>query len=342
MINVTKSYLPSFEEYSLVLKRAWDKSWLTNNGVLSQELETKISNYLNVSNLIYVNNGTTALQLAIKTLDNSKNEIITTPFSYVATTNAILWEGFKPVFCDINSNDFNIDETKIENLISEHTSAILATHVYGNPCNIEKIENIGKKYKLKIIYDGAHAYGTTYKNKPLLSYGDISICSFHATKIFHTVEGGCLTTKFDEDFKKINLFKQFGHIGENYISIGINGKNSEFHAAMGICILDKIEQIIEERMKISKLYNQKLNFDNLKKPTPLSETKYNFSYYPILFPNEKKLLSVLEKLNKKQIFPRRYFYPSLNKLSFIQSSNSCPVSEEISSKILCLPFYLMA
>ncbi|MBG16156.1 MAG: aminotransferase DegT, partial [Crocinitomicaceae bacterium] len=206
MINVTKSYLPDFEEYSKVLKKAWEKSWLTNNGVLSQELESKISNYLGVNNTIYVNNGTIALQLAIKTLDKNKDEIITTPFSYVATTNAILWEGFKPIFCDINSKNYCIDENKIENLITKKTSAILATHVFGNPCNIEKIETIGKKYNLKIIYDGAHAFGTIYKENSLLSYGDISICSFHATKIFHTVEGGCVITNSSEDFKKINLF----------------------------------------------------------------------------------------------------------------------------------------
>ena len=196
MINVTKTYLPAFEEYISVLKRAWDKVWLTNNGELVQELEMKLKNYLGVNNLYFTNNGTIVLQMALKALNISK-EVITTPFSYVATTNAILWEGCKPVFVDIDPVTCCIDAAKIEAAITKDTQAILATHVYGIPCDVEAIALIAKKYNLKVIYDGAHAFGVKYKGKSLLEYGDITTCSFHATKIFHTVEGGCIIANDD-------------------------------------------------------------------------------------------------------------------------------------------------
>lgn len=343
MINVTKTYLPPIEEYTKYLKNIWKTGWITNHGPLVKKLETKLKKYLGVKHLFFVSNGTTALQIAIKSLE-LKKKIITTPFSYVATTSSIVWENCVPVFVDINPNTLNIDANKIESAINKNTQAILATHVYGNPCDIEKIEKIAKKHNLKIIYDAAHAFGVQYKNKSLASYGDISILSFHATKIFHTVEGGAIITNNDKTAHKISYMRNFGHTGiekpEDFHGIGINGKNSELHAAMGLCVLPKINQIIESRKKINKLYDKLLITKNLdiKKPKIRPNTIYNYSYYPIILPSEKILLKIKNSLNKQNIFPRRYFYPSLNKLNYV-NSKPMEISQNISEKILCLPLY---
>lgn len=338
MINVTKTYLPSFRKYASILKRAWDKAWITNNGELVQELEQKLKEYLGVKHLFFTNNGTIVLQMALKAYGITK-EVITTPFSYVATTNAILWEGCKPVFVDINDTDFCIDAYKIEEAITENTEAILATHVYGYPCNIEKIAEVAQKYNLKVIYDGAHAFGCTYKEKSLLSYGDIITCSFHATKIFHTVEGGCIITNNDEVAKKLHLYRQFGHINDEYFSIGINGKNSEFHAAMGLSILPDISEIINRRRNVTEIYDKQLLKLNLQRPQMSDHLSYNYSYYPILFDSEENLLIIKGELEKRNIFSRRYFFPSLNKLPFVNYTMA-PVSESISKRILCLPLFV--
>jgi dTDP-4-amino-4,6-dideoxygalactose transaminase len=337
MLNVTESFLPPFEEYSAILRRAWDKKWLTNNGELVQELEQKLKDYLGVKHCLFTTNGTIVLQMALKYLKApAGSEVITTPFSYVATTNSILWEGLTPVFVDINNKDFCIDSELIESAITEKTVAILATHVYGNPCAIEKIEAIGKRYNIKVIYDAAHAFGATYKDKQILSYGDIVTCSFHATKVFHTVEGGCIITNDDEIANELYLMRQFGHIGDDYFSIGINGKNSEFHAAMGLANLKYVEEIIEKRKVISLVYNKELSSKFIK-PIALPYTKYNFAYYPIIFENEKQLLKAKELLAQKDIFVRRYFYPSLNQLPFLHSKFKCEVSEDVSKRAMSLP-----
>jgi dTDP-4-amino-4,6-dideoxygalactose transaminase len=338
MINVTKTFLPSFEEYSTILKRAWDKSWITNNGELVQELEQKLKEYLDVKHLFFTSNGTVVLQIALKALNITK-EVITTPFSYVATTNAILWEGCTPVFVDIDAATCCIDAYKIEAAITENTQAILATHVYGLPCNVDVVEKLASKYQLKIIYDGAHTFGAKYNNKAILKFGDISTCSFHATKLFHTVEGGCIICDDDSLAKKLLLYRQFGHIGDDYFSMGINGKNSEFHAAMGLAVLPKMDDIIARRKEISNLYDSTLNFSKISKPIVQKEVDYNFAYYPILFENENILLKVIKDLNENDIVPRRYFYPSLNQLPFLDSNQSCPVSESMSSRVLTLPLY---
>ena len=235
MINVTKTFLPPLDEYIKYLEKIWETHWVTNQGPLAEDLESKLKEYLNVKNLLLVSNGTIALQLAIKAL-NLKDEIITTPYSYVATTNSILWENCTPVFCDIENKTFCIDADKIEKLINENTSAILATHVYGFPCDVVKIKSLADKYNLKVIYDGAHAFGVNYKNQSLLNFGDISTVSFHATKIFHTIEGGAVITNEDKLNEKLFLYRAFGHLDDEYFSIGINGRTSEFHAAMG-CLL---------------------------------------------------------------------------------------------------------
>lgn len=338
MINVTKTFLPSFEEYTATLKRAWDKVWLTNNGELLQELEQKLKNRLGVSNLYFTANGTIVLQMALKALGITK-EVITTPFSYVATVNAILWEGCTPVFVDIDPGTFCIDADKIEAAITGNTEAILATHVYGLPCDVEKIESIAKRHGLKVIYDGAHAFGCTYKGKSLLSYGDVSTCSFHATKIFHTVEGGCIISHDEEIHRKIYLFRQFGHVVDDYYSVGINAKNSEFHAAMGLVVLPQLAGIIAARKTIFELYNNLLEGCVRLPQYDLAEFDYNFAYYPVVFEDEAALLETREALLKNGINPRRYFYPSLNTLPHIPYSQSCPVSETLSPRVLCLPLY---
>jgi dTDP-4-amino-4,6-dideoxygalactose transaminase len=338
MIQVTKTYLPEQEKYFDYLKEIWKTGWLTNNGPMVLKLEERLKQYLNIKNFNYCNNGTVALQIALKALDISK-EVITTPFSYVATTNVILWENCKPVFVDINTTDFNIDTKQIESKITEKTEAILATHVFGNPCNIYEIETIAKKYNLKVIYDAAHAFGVNYNDESLLSYGDISTCSFHATKIFHTGEGGAIICNDNETQKKVYLMRQFGHIWDEYFSIGINGKASELHAAMGLCVLDDFEHILKRRKWVTMYYNERLNFSKLQVPSPLPGTKYNYAYYPIVFSDEKTLLRVCDALLKENIFPRRYFYPSLNNLRYLAEHCACPVSESISSRILCLPLY---
>ncbi|MEO8414440.1 MAG: DegT/DnrJ/EryC1/StrS family aminotransferase [Ginsengibacter sp.] len=336
MINVTKTFLPPFEEYTAILKRAWDKAWITNNGELVQELEMRLKEFLGTYNLLFTANGTVPLQMALKVLNITK-EVITTPFSYVATTNVILWEGCKPVFVDIDSETLCIDADKIEEAITPHTQAILATHVYGIPCDVEKIKRIAEKHNLKVIYDGAHAFGCEYKGKSLLSYGDISTCSFHATKIFHTVEGGCIITNNDDTAKKLYLYRQFGHINDDYFSMGINGKNSEFHAAMGLAVLPQVHTIIGARKKISAQYDSGLpGFISML--TLSKELKHNYSYYPVFFESEEALLIVVERLREKGISGRRYFFPSLNTLSFVDYK-SCPVSEEKSRRVLCLPLY---
>lgn len=337
MITVTKAYLPDYNEYESHLKKIWASGWLTNNGLMVQELEKKLKDYLGVKHLFYTNNGTIALQIAIKVLD-LKGEVITTPFSYVATTNSILWEGCTPVFADINETDFNIDPEKIIPLINKNTSAIMATHVYGNPCDINAIEKIAKAYSLKIIYDGAHAFGTTIHNKSVLSFGDISTCSFHATKLFHTIEGGAVITNDDELAEKIMLYRQFGHIGDEYFTIGINGKSSEVHAAMGLCILLQIHKIIEERKLICKKYDEGIEGLNLQIPKPIKNVAYNYAYYPVIFKDETTLIKAKEYLANCSIFTRRYFYPSLNTLAFA-NGKPCPVSESIAERVLALPLY---
>ena len=339
MINVTQTFLPSFEEYTAILKRAWDKKWITNNGELLQELEDKLKEYLNVKNLLFTGNGTVVLQMALKALNITK-EVITTPFSYVATTNAILWEGCTPVFIDINPATFCIDADKIEAAITPDTQAILATHVYGLPCDVEKIQAIAEKYNLKVIYDGAHAFGCTYKGKSLLSYGDISTCSFHATKIFHTVEGGCIIANDEELNKKLSLYRSFGHISDDYYCVGINAKNSEFHAAMGLAVLPYLPAIIEERKKIVETYNAILPTSLTKLNYLIADFNFNYAYYPVLFANEKILLQTMEALQQNDINTRRYFYPSLNNLPQVTGIKMrCPISDDLSSRVLCLPLY---
>ena len=336
-INVTKAYLPPLEEYVQYLEGIWERGWLTNNGPLVQQLEAELSSVLSGAQVQFMSNGTIALQIAIKALE-LKGEIITTPFSYVATTTAILWEGCEPVFVDIEEQTFCIDASKIESAITPRTSAILATHVYGYPCDVQAIEAIARRHNLKVIYDGAHAFGVTVGGRSLLAYGDITTCSFHATKLFHTSEGGAIITTNEELAKKVWLYKSFGHVGDEYYSLGVNGKNSEFHAAMGLCNLPRVPEFIEARRQLAELYHAELSGLPLRYPITPPNTKYNYAYFPVIFNSEAQMQGVKDTLAANGINTRRYFFPSLNKLPY-HTGAACPVSEDISLRVLCLPFY---
>ena len=335
MLNVTKTYFPELKDYVKQLELIWENKWLTNRGVLVNTLENRIKTYLNVNNIILMNNGTVPLQIALRLL--AKNgEVITTPFSYIATSSSILWQNCVPIYVDIDPKHLTIDENKIENAITSRTTCILATHVFGNPCNIESISKIAQRYKLKVIYDAAHCFGVKYKNKSIFDYGDISTCSFHATKIFHTGEGGALFTNNKILANKSFYSHNFGHNGPvDFHGLGINGKISELQAAMGICVLDKIDIIIDARKKTVDFYNSHLKF-KINKFIIREFTEWNYSYYPYIFESEGKLLKTLNELGDLKIFPRRYFYPSLNTIKYI-GGLKMPISEDISSKILCLP-----
>jgi dTDP-4-amino-4,6-dideoxygalactose transaminase len=338
MIPVTKTFFPPLGEYQKHLQRIWQNEWLTNRGELVKELEKRIKEYLSTTNVTLTTNGTLPIQIALKVLANG-GEVITTPFSYVATTAAIVWENCTPVFVDIDPVYLTIDETKIEAAITSKTTAILATHVFGNPCNIDAIGAIAQKHNLKVIYDAAHCFGVDYLGKSIFEYGDVSTCSFHATKLFHTGEGGALFCK-DEDLMHTLFYSHnFGHDGPTaFHGLGINAKVSELQAAMGLSVLPYMEQIISSRQEVVELYNRKLDFSRIQKMKIRVGTKWNYSYYPVVFNDEKTLLKVQKVLNEHGIFPRRYFYPSLNTLDYVEKK-AMPMSEKIAKSILCLPLY---
>jgi dTDP-4-amino-4,6-dideoxygalactose transaminase len=339
MIPVTKPFLPPKEEIFDLLSDVWQRQWLTNNGPLVNELELKLKQYLDLHHILFLNNGTIALQIAIKALQ-LKGEIITTPFSYVATTSSIMWEGCTPVFVDIDPLTFNINPELIEDAITENTTAILATHVFGNPCDIDAIEAIVRKHDLKVIYDAAHCFGTKYKGKSVFGYGDISTTSFHATKLFHTVEGGAVFCSSPDLLKKMASLRNFGHNGpEDFIEIGINGKNSELHAAVGVVNLRYIDSILYHRKELTARYDSWLNGrPDIQRQKIIDGSEFNYAYYPVVFDSENTLVSVKIELEGNGITPRRYFYPSLNKVDIFNPAK-CSESETLAARILCLPIY---
>lgn len=339
MIPVTKTFLPPIEEYENHVKRAWTSQWLTNRGELVLELEKKLTDYLSVDHIIITNNGTVPLQIALKLFGN-EGEIITTPFSYIATSAAIVWGNCKPIFVDIHPDYLTIDESKIEAAITSKTTAILATHVFGNPCNIEAIAKIAIKHDLKVIYDAAHCFGVKYKNESVFNFGDVSTCSFHATKLFQTAEGGAMFCKDDQLKHQLYYSHNFGHDGPlAFHGLGINGKISELQAAMGLAVFPYISHIISERKKVVQYYLDHLDFSNCKTIQIRENTTWNYSYFPVIFETETLLLKVEKALNSKDVFPRRYFYPSLNTVPYL-NGDSMPVSESIASRIMCLPLYV--
>ncbi|KQT17870.1 aminotransferase DegT [Chryseobacterium sp. Leaf404] len=340
MIPVTKPFLPNIEEYQNYLTGIWQRKWLTNMGPLASDLEIKLKQYLGINHLLFVTNGTVALQMAIKALD-LKGEIITTPFSFVATTSSIVWEGCTPIFVDIDKESLNIDASKIEASITEKTTAILATHVYGNPCDVVAIEKIAAKHDLKVIYDGAHAFGVTIHGKSIFEYGDISTCSLHATKLYHSIEGGLVITKNAELLKKLAYMRNFGFDGpEAFAELGINGKNSEFHAAMGLANYPQIQTIHVKRKELTEQYNKKLKNLKAKRPSWHRDATLNYAYYPLVFESSELMLKCMEGLRGHEIFTRRYFYPSLaNTLPYLDKKKF-EVTDDIAARVLCLPLYV--
>lgn len=339
MIPVTKPFLPPIEEYQQYVQGIWQRNWLTNNGPLVIELESKLKERLKLDHLLYVTNGTIAIQMAIKAL-GLKGKIITTPFSYVATTSSIVWENCEPIFVDIDPDTCNIDPSKIEAAITPDTTAILATHVYGNPCDVEAIGEIAKRKNIKVIYDGAHAFDVKYKGRSIFEWGDISTCSFHATKLYHTIEGGLVVTKDPDILNALSYLRNFGHDGyERFAMLGVNGKNSEFHAAMGLVNLNYLKKIIMTRKAITDHYNKLLAGFAGTRPKIAGNTEYNYAYYPIIFNSEEQLLKTTSVLNEKSIFPRRYFYPTLETLPYISGNVHCENAASIAKRVLCLPLY---
>lgn len=339
MIPVTQPFLPPKEDYNLLLYGIWERRWLTNMGPLASKLEMKLKSHLDINHILFVTNGTIALQLAIKALE-LEGEIITTPFTYVATTSSMVWEGCKPVYVDIDSKSLNIDPNKIEAAITDKTTAIIATHVYGNPCDVTAIDKIAKKHNLKVIYDAAHAFGVKVNGKSIFDYGDISTCSTHATKLFHTCEGGFVVTNNKALLKKMAYMRNFGHDGpEAFQGLGINGKNSEFHAAMGLANLKYIDVIHEKRKALTERYNENLKHVNVVSPCWHKKATNNYAYHPVLFENEQVLFRVIQELKKNEIFGRRYFYPSLAKVLPYTENETFYVTEDIASRVFCLPLY---
>lgn len=338
MINVTKTYLPNKEKYKQLIDEIYTNGWVTNNGPMVKLLEKKLAAYLGVKNLVLVSNGTVALEIAYRTLGIEGN-VITTPFSFVATTSSLVTNNLNPVFADIDQKTLNIDVNYIEKKISNNTKAIVPVHVFGNACDIEGIQHVAKKNNLKVIYDAAHAFGVKYKNESVLNCGDISTLSFHATKLFHSIEGGALIINDDNLTQKARYLINFGiENAESIPEIGTNAKMNEFEAAMGLCMLDEIEEINKARKKVFERYKSDLDgcvqFQQLN-----NDATINYSYFPILLKDEIELKKVQEALNKHNIFPRRYFYPSLDTLPYIEPKQICQNSRDISSRILCLPIF---
>lgn len=346
-INVTKPFLPPLEEFIPYLEKIWESHILTNNGPFHQEFEQKLCEYLGVKYISLFSNGTLALITALQAL-GIKGEVITTPFSFVATTHALWWNGIKPVFVDIEPSSCNIDPGKVEEAITPETTAILAVHVYGNPCNVIKLKDIADKNGLKLIYDAAHAFGVKQDGNSILNFGDLSILSFHATKVFNTFEGGAIICH-DESMKKfLDNLKNFGFEDGKVIASGINAKMNEFQAAIGLLQLKYIDKLIERRGKISDYYRMKFNkISGIRYLEDIPGVDHCYSYFPILIHAEEFGSSrdvVYEKLAKHNIFGRRYFYPLISQFPTYQYMESSmpgrlPIAEKIAEEVLCLPIY---
>lgn len=344
-INVTRSSMPSFEEYIEEIKDIWESRWLTNHGTKLIELEIKLKEYLDVANIVMYTNGHLALEAAISYFNFPKgSEIITTPFTFVSTTNAIIRCGMIPVFCDINEKDYTIDVKKIEELITDKTVAILPVHVYGNICDVEAIDRIAKKYHLKVIYDAAHAFGVKHKGKGIANFGDISMFSFHATKVFHTIEGGCLCFN-DESMKTpLEQLKDFGIVdAENCAYVGGNAKMNEFQASMGLCNLRHIEEYILNRKLVFNQYQKRLSgIKGIRLLKPQESVISNYAYLPVLFDGyTKNRDEIKEELAEHGIGTRKYFYPITNEYSFSKGKykGDTPIAKYISERVLTLPLY---
>ncbi len=345
-INVTSSSMPPFEEYIEKIRPLWDSKWLTNCGSMHNLLEEKLQEYLGVKNVSLFSNGHLALYTALNSL-NLTGEVITTPFTFISTTHAIVQNGLTPVFCDINPDDYTIDVNKIEKLITDKTSAIVAVHVYGNACDVEKIEEIAKKHNLKVIYDAAHAFGVKYKGRPITSYGDISMVSFHATKVFHTIEGGALIYNDDSLKSKIASLRNFGLAGQDQCDyIAMNAKMNEFQAAMGLCNLKHIDEEIEKRRRVVLRYQENLKgIKGIKYFQVQDNITPNYIYFPIVVNEEEYGETrdrLMERLADENIFSRKYFYPLTCDFKCYKDKGyrgDVEVARKIAERVLTLPLY---
>jgi dTDP-4-amino-4,6-dideoxygalactose transaminase len=336
-ISATKPFIPPVDEYQNMVAEIMNGGWLTNQGPCVVELEEKLKKMFNVEYLLLVTNGTIAIQMALKAM-KIQGEVITTPYSYVATTSSLLWENCVPRFCDIDPNTFNIDPSKLKGLLTNETKAILATNVYGYPCQMEAIQNFADEHGLKVIYDSAHCFGTKVNEESIMTFGDVSTISFHATKLFHTVEGGAIVCKSKEIYEQLKLLRNFGHTSPTtFGSMGINAKMNEFSAAMGLVNLNYVNEIMIRRKSQWDLYQELLAEIGLHGAS--YELEFNKAYFPLVLKSEEFLLRVLTEMEKENIHLRRYFYPSLNELDFLPIYDACPISEDISRRVICLPLY---
>ncbi|MCG2579799.1 MAG: DegT/DnrJ/EryC1/StrS family aminotransferase [Marinobacter sp.] len=345
MIPVTKPYLPSREKLDKYIDGIYERHWFTNNGQLVQELTRRLEEYLGVENLLLVANGTLALQIAYRVLGVSDTqpdehpEAITTPFTFIATASSLKWDGVEPVFADIDPDTWCLDPAKIEAAITLNTRAVVPVHVFGNACNVEEIGSIARKNNLKVIYDASHAFGVQYKGESILKYGDAATLSFHATKLFHTGEGGAIVFKHSEDLARARKMINFGITGPECIEeLGINAKMSELQAAMGLCVLDEIEMNLNARAVVWQRYGQALGH-TVKRQIQSPSLGYNFAYVPVVFDSEEQTIRIAASLKEQGILTRRYFYPSLESVVCLGDSHSHEVSSDIASRILCLPIY---
>jgi len=334
---IVKPVLPPLAKYTQYIESVFDRNWLTNNGPLLQEFELRLADYLNVKNLMVVSNGTLALQVAYAAL-NVSGKVLTTPFSFAATASSLCWQNMEPHFVDINPKSLNIDIDAIVDS-NQPYSALLGVHVFGNPCEVNAIERYAKQHSLKVIYDAAHAFGSKFGDKSLLSYGDASTLSLHATKLFHCVEGGAIIFKEKESLEKAREMINFGFNRENIpVNVGINAKNSEMHAAMGLALLDSVDDIVTKRQSLVTHYQEQLN-DVVDFQVWHENGINNGSYMPVLFSSETELLQVSNYLLTVGIQSRRYFYPSLSQVSIYGAQGYTPIANDISKRVLCLPLY---
>lgn len=338
-IFVTQPSLAPLSEFVEILEGVWDRGILTHNGPLVQQFEKDLSAKLGLNNFTVVSNGTVAIQMALKALE-LKGEIITTAFTWIATVSAIKWENCTPIFCDIDPDTLNIDPAKIEALISDKTVGIMPVHVFGNPCDVRALEAIAKKHDLKVIYDAAHGIGSTFDGQSILNCGDISATSLHATKLLNTGEGGGCVVNNDELDAKIKRIRFFGHNEQkDIVEDGFNGKLTEIHAALGLANLKYYDDVLADRKQKYFYYHEWLQDLNGTRFQKVKDGETNYSYFPIIFDSEERLLKVEKALNAEKIFPRRYFYPSVNTFKAVVEYRECPISESIAAKILCLPLY---
>lgn len=348
-IFVTQPLLPSLDDVEAQIKEIWDSKWLTNMGKKHNELENSLKEVLKVPNVSLFNNGTIALLVAIKALDLPYgSEVITTPFTFAATPHCISWNGLKPVFCDIEPNTMTIDADKIEKLITPNTSAILGVHVYGFPCDVEKIDAIAKKHNLKVIYDAAHAFSTEINGRGIGTYGDITMFSFHATKLYNSVEGGCLTYNDPNLVRKIYNLRNFGIRSEELVEeIGINGKMNEIQAAIGLLNLKLYKQEQEKRVKVKALYDKGLeNIKGIRLPQMPENTTNSYQYYPIVIEDDYPLSrnEIYEKFKELNILTRKYFYPACHDYECYKNDLAVKLADlsvvdDLKNKVLCLPYY---